>query len=112
MKRFKLVSLAVGTAILFGAFCSCSPDADRQAGQSSAEAAIVREVSFDVPKISCASCLATIRKEVIKEEGVVSIGGDPKAKTVVLRLSAEAPEDSAVYVAAIKRAGFDATIRE
>ncbi|QQL43953.1 heavy-metal-associated domain-containing protein [Sulfuriroseicoccus oceanibius] len=72
-----------------------------------AEQAVAREVELSVPSISCASCLAKIRKEVIQVPGVVSMGGDPRTKKVVVRLSADAAEGDAAIREAIAKAGFE-----
>lgn len=98
--------------VAFG-FCvsgvvSCAPD-EKSGDAGKAEVAVVREVSFSVPSVTCAACLASIRKEVITEPGVVSMGGDAKTKTVVVRLSADAPADDDHLIEAIQRAGFEAT---
>ena len=93
-----------------GSLLSCSPNGDTETAVN-AEIEVAREVILSVPSVTCAACLASIRKEVIIEPGVVSMGGDPKTKTVVLRLSASAPEDDAHLIEAVKRAGFDATVK-
>lgn len=99
---------AVGVCVC-GAL-SCSPESGGgTAGKVELE--VAREVSFSVPSVTCAACLASIRKEVIVEPSVISMGGDAKTKTVVVRLSAEAPEDNAFLIEAIQRAGFEATVK-
>lgn len=108
------ISSLVASVCAFG-FCmcgllSCAPSVEPQVSEKP-EVKVVREVAFSVPSVTCAACLASIRKEVITEPGVVSMGGDAKTKTVVVRLSADAPADDAHLIEAIKRAGFEAAVK-
>lgn len=105
-----LISAVCAVGLCVGALLSCSSENDSEI-TNKAEVEVAREVSFSVPSVTCAACLATIRKEVIVEPSVVSMGGDPKTKTVVVRLSADAPGDDAFLVEAIKRAGYEATVK-
>lgn len=110
MNVCSLISTVCVVALCAGALPSCSPSNNTQAA-AEAKGEVVREVTLSVPSVTCAACLASIRKEVITEPGVISMGGDPKTKTVVLRMSADAPGDDAHLIEAIKRAGFEATVK-
>jgi len=105
-----LISSVCFVGVCFGSLLSCSPS-DETKPTEKADVEVAREVTLSVPSVTCAACLASIRKEVITEPGVVSMGGDAKTKTVVIRLSADAPEDDAYLLEAIKRAGFEATVK-
>ena len=101
--------LTISVVILcLGLIPSCSGSSEPVA-TADVEPEVVREVTFSVPEVTCASCLMSIRKEVITEPGVVSMGGDADKKTVVVRLSADAPGGDTNLIDAIKRAGFEAT---
>ncbi len=110
MNVCSLISAVCAVNLCVFGLLSCSKTNETQI-TTEAEVEVAREVTLSVPSVTCAACLASIRKEVITEPGVVSMGGDPKTKIVVLRLSANAPEDDAHLIEAIKRAGFEATVK-
>ena len=54
----------------------------------------MNERRFQVPSISCPHCVMTIKRELGELEGVVSVDGDPDAKSVVVKWEAPATWDS------------------
>lgn len=98
----------VSAALSLFVVSSCSDDSSVGASDvASVDQTVVREVELSVPSISCASCLASIRKEVIQVPGVVGMGGDPRTKKVVVRLNSSAAAGDDAVIAAVKRAGFE-----
>jgi copper chaperone CopZ len=47
-------------------------------------------VTLNIPAISCGHCVATIQREMKEVPGVLTVSGDPQAKTATFTLANEA----------------------
>ena len=47
-------------------------------------------VTLNIPAISCGHCVATIQRETKEVPGVLTVAGDPQAKTATFTLANEA----------------------
>lgn len=52
------------------------------------------EIKVSIPNISCAHCVATIKREVGELQGVQLVEGDVKTKTVVVNFDSPASWNS------------------
>ena len=94
--------LGVGTAgavAAYSASAGAAPAAQRTAEHSRAR------VTIEIPEVSCAGCSLKARKAVKAAGGIVRIGeGDPKNRIVLTY--EPGPDRPAVYVKALRQAGF------
>ena len=66
----------------------------------------MEEKAVQIPSLSCGHCLMTIKREVGQLEGVISVEGDEKIKTITI--SWDNPATWEKIVGTLKEAGYPA----
>jgi mercuric ion binding protein len=81
------------------------------ASNITAASSIEETVTFDVDKMTCATCPIVVRKAMLRVDGVIEVSVDLESKTAEVTYDAEVttPDDIG---AASTEVGFPASIRE